>query len=511
VLAGLLASLAVSPVAFAPAAIAADSVYWGNNSTHTISFARLDGSGGGNLATPGITPAGPEGVTIDAAAGRIYWLDYVSDQIGFANLDGSGGAGHLSTTGATLSGGFGLAIDPAGGRLYWANSAVPKISFAKLNGSGGQDLDTTGGSLTGNPESVAVDPLGGRVWWTAATTVSYANSDGSGGGGNLNTTGATVSGARGVAIDRSGGKVYWANPSANTIAYAKLDGTGGGGTLNTAGATVDKPTGVAVDPAAGRIYWANSNTAVTAGIAFANLDGSGGGNLSTAGATVGHASFPVLMKAPSPAGPPAISRSAAPGTVLSCSQGSWAPDLLGAFLYRVPQGFAYQWSRDGAAIAGATGSTHSPTATGTYRCTVTGANAAGSSSQTSGPHDFALPAFGATTRVKLALRTRRIPATGPVAIRIVNANGFAITGRLSGKTAKRVSTARGRRISLKARSFSVAANSRRTVRLKLPKALRRVLRRDRKLTLVFTAKVRDPSGRTRSINRKLAPRLKSKR
>ena len=36
------------------------------------------------------------------------------------------------------------------------------------------------------------------------------------------------------------------------------------------------------------------------------------------------------------------------GKELTCQNGTWGPDLLGAFLYRAPAGFAYQWTLNGA-------------------------------------------------------------------------------------------------------------------------------------------------------------------
>ena len=39
------------------------------------------------------------------------------------------------------------------------------------------------------------------------------------------------------------------------------------------------------------------------------------------------------------------------GKELTCKNGTWAPDLLGAFLYRAPASFAYQWTLNGATSA----------------------------------------------------------------------------------------------------------------------------------------------------------------
>ena len=53
------------------------------------------------------------------------------------------------------------------------------------------------------------------------------------------------------------------------------------------------------------------------------------------------------MKKPVNTGRPAISGGAKTGKDLTCQNGTWAPDLLGAFLYRAPASFAYQWQMDG--------------------------------------------------------------------------------------------------------------------------------------------------------------------
>ena len=122
------------------------------------------------------------------------------------------------------------------------------------------------------------------------------------------------------------------------------------------------------------------------------------------------------------------------------------------------------------------------------------------------------PAFGARTRVRLRLLHRRIAARGPLKVVVSNANAFRVSGRLSGRTTRRVSlTDRGRkrRIRLKAKRVSVGAHASRTVALKLPRTLRRLLRRDGKLSLRLTAKVRDPAGNTRRVTRRVSPRLKN--
>jgi DNA-binding beta-propeller fold protein YncE len=412
-LGAIVAAATLMSLALAAPAGAADRVYWGNEDAERISFASLAGGEGGDLSIAGGLVEYPEGLAIDSVAGRIYWTEYGSAHEGVysANLDGTA-ATALNTAGATVNSIYGLAIDPLGGRAYWGNAPAgpDAISFARLDGTGGADINTTGATPTDNPLGVAVDPGLGRIYFASlGNVVSYANLDGSG-GGDINTTGATVSSPVGIAVDPAAGRVYWANSIVQAISFANLDGSGGAD-INTTGATLANPAGVAIDPGAGLIYWANEEGG--GGISFARLDGSGGGDLDTTGASPGGATFPVLHKAPAPAGAPSLSVSPSRRSTLSCTGGAWAPDLLGSFLYRAPRTFFYRWSRDGAPIAGALTSTYSPKEVGVHRCTVTAVNAAGTTSQTSAPE-----AIETATVRGLRVRPGRLVAAakGPSAV-----------------------------------------------------------------------------------------------
>ena len=116
--------------------------------------------------------------------------------------------------------------------------------------------------------------------------------------------------------------------------------------------------------------------------------------------------------------------------------------------------------------------------------------------------------FGSSTRVTLALVAGRIAGNGPLKVRIRNANAFVVTGSVSGQTTKAIATQRKSKVKLKAKRFSVGANARKTVALKLPAALKRALKRTRKLSLRMTVKVKDPAGTTRTVRKKITVRLK---
>jgi uncharacterized repeat protein (TIGR01451 family) len=182
-----------------------------------------------------------------------------------------------------------------------------------------------------------------------------------------------------VAIDAAGGKIYWANTTSNTIRVANLDGSGAAATLFTE-APGSSPVGLAIDPDAGRVYWANSGAPA---IRVGNLDGTGTAATEFTEAAGSAPTFPALLRSPAGSGAPAISGGGQLGQQLSCSQGSWATDLPGSFLFRAPASFGFQWQRDGADVAGATSSNYAPTEPGAYDCRVTATNQAGSSSQTS--------------------------------------------------------------------------------------------------------------------------------
>lgn len=387
----LLVGLALAIGLTASPARAADTIYWANYGGGKIGLAALDGSGGGDLETSEATPpASPAGVAIDAAAGRIYWADG-NGPISFANLNGSGGGGDLSTTGAVTSGVRGLAIDPAAGRLYWVNQGAPAveaIAYANLNGSGGGYLSSEGATPPASPTGLAIDPVANRIYWAdqgAGKQVSFASLDGSGGGGDLDTTGANLSDPTGLAIDPGSGRLY-VTDFGGRISFISLDDSGGG-ELSLAPFAPGNAFGLAIDPGAGKVYWADF--APEGAIDRAALAGGEGETLDTSGASGGGSSegflYPALLEKPVGAGPPTIGGGSTVGATLSCTQGNWAGDLLGSYLYRVPRSFAYQWSRDGTDIGGATSSTLGATSAGAYRCRVMATNDAGSTSQTSDP------------------------------------------------------------------------------------------------------------------------------
>jgi hypothetical protein len=110
--------------------------------------------------------------------------------------------------------------------------------------------------------------------------------------------------------------------------------------------------------------------------------------------------------------------------------------------------------------------------------------------------------FGRNTLITLSLAAGRIGRKGVVPIRVRNRNSFTVKGRLSGKR-KRAHT--------KTKRFSVAAGKRKTVKLTLPRSLRRLLISKHRVTLRLSAVVQDPAGHKRTVVKSVKPRLKKHR
>jgi DNA-binding beta-propeller fold protein YncE len=346
-------------------------IYWSNESG-AIRFANVDGSGAATLFG-GEASGAPCGVALDPAAGKVYWTNFTSGEIRAADLDGSGTASTLFNDSGSVCG---VALDRAAGKIYWANYTANSIRVANLDGTGVAATLFAEPPESG-PSGVVIDRAAGKIYWTNqhSDEVRSANLDGSGTASTLFGPDEAGDNPIGLAIDPAAGKVYWAAFGSGQIRVGNLDASGVPSALFT-GET--SPGGVALDATAGRLYWASFGGAIRAG----NLAGSESPATLVQGE--GLPLFPALLQAPRANGQaPAISGGASLGDALSCSPGGWKSDLAGAFLFRAPRTFTYQWQLDGNDIPNASASSFTFTEPGDYTCRVTAANEAGSSSQTS--------------------------------------------------------------------------------------------------------------------------------
>ena len=392
--AGILAVVFAVMLWVASSAQASEVIYWDNYEDDAVAFANIDGSAGGPLNLTGVSLKSPEGMAYDSVTNRLF-VDSSSGgpggkgEIIYINLDGSG-AGVLSTPGAPIDDPEGIAIDPVTRMVYWTNvGTTESIAWAKLDGTGGGVLNTSGVTVE-SIYKLALDPIAGRVYWSTDLTgsgpesIAFANANNSGGGGTLSLAGASPpESIRGLAVDPAGNRIYFLDSKGKRVSFASLAG-GGGGDLNMTGAAFNGPYGLAFDPSLARLYWANYNNSTerTGAIGFTGVAG-GGGGINIATAPLKGPQDPVIIKSPSGTGAPAVTRSKKSRSSLSCSTGSWGADYPGSFVYQAPRSFAYQWTRNGTPITGATATTFSAKSAGTYACTVTATNQTGSAAQAS--------------------------------------------------------------------------------------------------------------------------------
>jgi hypothetical protein len=426
----LVATFAV--LAVAARAGAAETIYWDNLEGNYISFSGTDGSGGGVLNLPTESGGYSEAMAYDPANGRMYVAAF--EKIVWTAVDGSG-SGVLSAPGANMEGIEGIAIDPRTQTIYWANDELftdqrfGSIGWAHLDGSGGGTLDTEG-ATTREPRNPVIDTADNRVYWVngifgSFETFSWADLDGEGAGDLSISGGPTPEIVRGLVVDPAAGRLYWLNgeyeneqqEEIESLGWTNLSGVGGG-EVESAGAVFNGAQGLAFDPGRGRFYWANrdNRTEKENALGTASLAG-GGGGITPAKAPVAEPWFPVVLKSPSGAGAPQLTRN---GTALSCSQGAWSQDdYPGSLVYGAPRSYSYQWLLNGLPIAGATANAYSATAPGSYNCSVTAENYGGTGSQTSGSVSISGAALS------MALQTGKIKVkAGKVAkVTVVLSNG----------------------------------------------------------------------------------------
>jgi hypothetical protein len=155
-----------------------------NGSAPKVSWANVDGSAAGDLDTGAAPIMTPLGLTLYPAAGRLYWADYgfLLGYISFANLDGSGGGSLSSIPGEMLDTPSGVAIDAAAARIYWTSTNDSVIYTANLDGSGATELDDRGLEIKG-PYGIALDTEAGNAFVapTAGESIMSVRLDGSGG------------------------------------------------------------------------------------------------------------------------------------------------------------------------------------------------------------------------------------------------------------------------------------------------------------------------------------------
>lgn len=413
-------------LAAASTGLGADTIFWTTGSN--VGRADLSGANPGTLDRGSPSPAGVYGLTVDPASGRLVWPTRYQNKIGAWSLGTSGLEFLTPPSPATAQDALGASFVPSTGRTYWLApnaSATTEVQWMAAGGSDGGVLANT--AVAANPSSfpsVVADTQGGRLYWTntESDTIGYASITGQGGAGTLMPDASAcpnIDFIASVISDAATGTVYFGGKTTASPPQGFVCRISAGVTSKVAD-VAGSVFGLAFDPRTSRLYTAGS------GIRYIDVPGDATATVlvpDQAPAPAGTETYAVVLKAPTPS--PAVTGASTPGAVLTCTPGM-AEDYPGLNLYQSPATTTYAWSRDGSVIAGATSEAFTASEAGSYTCTVTGTNAAGSRSVASAAHVVTATSSGggsgggATPRSEYAVK---IPAAAAKTGLIVSASG----------------------------------------------------------------------------------------
>lgn len=436
----------------------APRLYWGVESfaggAQSVSWAPLDGSGPVRaLATSGATLSAPNGIALDPSRGFIYWVNWTGGQVSRANLDGSGGGRDLYYAAGSTQLPVNIAVDPHRNALYWttatpAAAGATGLETAPADGSGTPAIvpvqSPAGTPVATNANTLALDVNAGALYWTTDADLPAGGAIrqtalGTGATRVIPVTGSGAAVPDGLAVDAAAGWAMFANFQAPVgatppLGIARLDGSGASAVDPGVGALGTNPMGVAVDPHAGVAYWSGSpalirRTRVAAPHATTTL-------YADAAPTDSQATYLAILAPPRALAQPHLVGEGTRALPLSCGPGAWEADRASLQYYSAPAGLSYAWERNGAAVAGATSSSLVAPGPGAYTCTVTAANAAGSTTSTS------------AARTVASVRIRSVRATRDVLVArvAVSTRGRVTMAVTIGRTGARACSPVGRTV-----------------------------------------------------------------
>ena len=401
-----------------------------------------------------------------AAPAQAATLIFTSNNDGtIRKLDNGTFSTFATTTPGTSFGATGVAVDTLNESVFWTGQTTGDTSYVNRAPLGGGSTTTLWTyPATSHGTSITVDSMTRYVYWgfSEATGSSINQGTGSGAAGSMAATQTRSVTEPIVALDAPSALLYWAVSQSGVSANFKVGSSNAlaSGPLTFANSGTDKITSIALSPSADTVYWASciqqanivgsgcsgevrSKSTTTAAGAYSAVTGATGitglsaiavdssgciyyatntgqitrhaTNSSCAPATLGTDTGKItlslwLVEPPTAIVQPSVTGDATANSTLTCSDAGWAIDNAASRLARLPtEGRSYQWSRDGTAIAGATATTYVATAAGSYTCTQSASNAAGTSSTTSNPFIVTAAAATAATDAATATTTKTYP------------------------------------------------------------------------------------------------------
>jgi DNA-binding beta-propeller fold protein YncE len=225
---------------------------------------------------------GPDGVAVDADAGKVYWTNMGSGGKGSlqrANLDGSQ-VEYVVPKGGTYFPKQ-VQLDLAHGKAYWSDRDGLKIQRCNLDGTQNEIL------ISGlkNPVGMALDLAHGVFYFSEknggtlkrAPMAMPASGQTAADRKDVETLISGLAQPIDVALDLPAGRIYWTDRDEGTVHRAAIEIPPGQTAaarkdIETVLRGLDTPIGVALDLGGGKLFTTESGTG---GVIRANLDGTG--------------------------------------------------------------------------------------------------------------------------------------------------------------------------------------------------------------------------------------------
>jgi sugar lactone lactonase YvrE len=233
-------------------------VYWTDASNYIIQRANKDGS---NVTDILGTQGRPNGLAIDAGAGKMYWSDMDNKAIRRANLDGTQVETVINTG---LMYPRSVALDVMQQKLYWTDIGTRKIQCANFDGSGITDLVKN----TDTALSIKLDLVHNQMYWSEEYTskIRRANLDGTQITDIIVNPWWVVS----LDLDVARNKMYFVTNNAGNYKYISSANLDGSDNKKIIPSGLEAPAPLALDISADKLYFVDA----TRTIYRCNLDGS---------------------------------------------------------------------------------------------------------------------------------------------------------------------------------------------------------------------------------------------
>lgn len=235
---------------------AAGKLYWADSSTGSIK--RVDVKGAGVEAIVQTAPYSPGQIALDSVRGKLYWCDVAFinfdwyGRIARANLDGTNVEILVPSIPNPLSG---IALDLKGARIYGViNGAIARW---EMNGANQESLVPSACA-----SHIALDAGAGLMYWAGCGRIGRATLNGSA----VTTLVTALNIPHGIALDVGAGKIYWTDAGLRKVQRANLDGSQVEDVTNTGSGMA---RGIALDVQGERMYWGAAGR-----IRSATMDGS---------------------------------------------------------------------------------------------------------------------------------------------------------------------------------------------------------------------------------------------